>query len=66
MKYKTAFNYFMILSYIAIGLYLIFSHLNIDDGNRNSFIIFGVISILYGFYRFGKTINQNKQKNDNE
>jgi hypothetical protein len=55
----------MIGLYILLGLFLIIYQDHFDGYSKNTIAIFGIIIILYGAFRFGKTVQKNKQKNEN-
>ena len=65
MKFKKYLNFFMIALYILLGVFIIIFQDHFDGYSKNTLAIFGIIIILYGAYRYGKTIQKNKQENEN-
>ena len=64
MKLRKYFNYLMITLYVSLGIFMIIFNDHFNGYSKNSMTIFGIIIILYGLYRFGKTIQQQNQKDD--
>jgi hypothetical protein len=65
MKLKKYFNFFMIALYILLGVFIIIFQDHFDGYSKNTMSIFGIIIILYGAFRFGKTVQKHKQENEN-
>jgi hypothetical protein len=64
MKFKKYFNYFMIACYLILGVFAIIFNDHFNGFSKNSMSVFGITIILYGAFRFGKTIYQ--QRNEDE
>jgi hypothetical protein len=54
----------MISLYVLTGVFFVLFNGHFNGYSKNSITVFGVIMILYGIYRFGKTIQQQNQKDD--
>lgn len=66
MNFRIIFNYFMIFLYVGLGVFLIIFQEHFDGYSKNTMAIFGIIIILYGAFRFGKSLKQKKETHENQ
>jgi hypothetical protein len=56
----------MIFLYVGLGVFLIIFQEHFDGYSKNTMAIFGIIIILYGAFRFGKSLKQKKETHENQ